>query len=84
MENHEWRASDDAMNGSRGQRAVISSGLAAFIRDAYDIKEEIRLTDLGGSSCLNTSFDARGRRYVSPLCRSGPRAGDWRRPPGAF
>lgn len=69
MENHEWRASDDAMNGSRGQRAVISSGLAAFIRDAYDIKEEIRLTDLGGSSCLNASFDARGRRYVARVYR---------------
>jgi hypothetical protein len=69
MEENAVHPSDNAKNGLRGLRAEKSDKLVAFLGSVYSIEEPIDLTDLGGSSCLNASFSANGRRYVARVYR---------------
>ena len=61
--------SDNASNGSRGQRAALTPALAAFVSRQYGFDANTKYADLGGSSCLNLRADTREGRYVIRVYR---------------
>ncbi len=61
--------SDNAKNGKRGERATLTPELQEFIKHNYGYENVLRVSDVGGSSCLNILLETSMSKYIVRVYR---------------
>ena len=63
------RVSDNAYNGTRGERAVLNPDLRSFLITEYNLDEKSEFNDLGGGLNLNLKVSYCDNDYVIRVYR---------------